>query len=125
MKKIISIVIVIFALLAVGGGFLLKGKPRSAVPEDGASCQAMYDSIEADLEKANYCSLDSDCDSILLGGQYIKFGCYHYINKAVDKNGFYKKMNAYNQECSKMINDCAPVPEAVCENKICVSNKSK
>ena len=63
-------------------------------PHDEAGCKTMYDSIEADLEKSNYCAVDNDCDFIMLGGAYVKFGCYHYINKAVDKGEFYQKMNS-------------------------------
>ena len=52
---------------------------------ENMSCKEMYDEIENDLDKANYCQTNSDCSVIMLGGAYIEFGCYHYINKNIDK----------------------------------------
>ena len=82
------------------------------------SCQAQYQDIENDLKQGNYCMTNDDCTTILLGGDYIKFGCYHYINKAVDQNTIFSKMDTYNAKCSTMINDCMRAP-----NPVCVQNK--
>ncbi len=84
-------------------------------------CEDLHNEIENDLEKTNYCQTDSDCDVIMLGGTYIEFGCYHYINKQIDKEQFYKKMDIYNQKCSLSINDCGSGPDAKCISNKCVS----
>lgn len=83
------------------------------------SCNEMYNKIENNLDQANYCGQDSDCDVIMLGGAYIEFGCGHYINKQVDKELFYNQMKIYDQKCDTMINDCGPVAVAAS----CVTGK--
>jgi hypothetical protein len=83
------------------------------------SCQEMYSQIETDIKAANYCQGDSDCDVLLLGGEYVSFGCYHFINKEVDKEQFYKNMNIYREKCSRAVDDCTPTPVARCENQKC------
>ncbi len=109
--RIVAIIIAIAAL--VGILFLL--------PDISPLCKLMYNGIESDLEKANYCAEDSDCSVIMLGGSYIEFGCYHFINKNVDKNLFYDKMKEYVKFCSRMIDMCARAPNATCVSGKCVA----
>jgi len=92
----------------------------SAPLSENLSCKEMYDEIENDLDKANFCQTDSDCDVIMLGGAYVRFGCYHYINKIVDRELIYKKMSVYDKKCIDMINKCAPAPTAQCVSNKCV-----
>ena len=87
---------------------------------ENLSCKEMYDEIENDLDKANFCQTNSDCSAIMLGGAYVKFGCYHYINKSIDKELIYQKMSVYDKKCSDMINKCAPAPTAQCVSNKCV-----
>lgn len=87
---------------------------------DNLSCKEMYDEIESDLDKSNFCQTNSDCDAIMLGGAYVKFGCYHYINKGVDKELIYQKMSVYDKKCNDMINKCAPAPTAQCVSNKCI-----
>ena len=89
------------------------------------SCQEMYKEIENDINKSNYCKVNSDCDVLMLGGWYVNWGCYHFINKTVDKDQFYKKMDIYKQQCSKTINDCASAPSARCVSNKCVQVEQK
>lgn len=90
-------------------------------PTDKKECKELYDEIENELDEANYCEKTSDCDDIVLGGGYVEFGCYHYINKDVEKNLILNKMENYSKNgCIQMINKCAPVPEAQCYQKRCV-----
>lgn len=91
-----------------------------AQPTGDFNCNYMYDEIENDLDYANLCRKDSDCSVIMLGSSYIEFGCYHFINKDVDQEQFYTKMDSYNRKCSQMINLCAPAPEAECVSNKCV-----
>ncbi len=106
----LAIIILIATLL-----FFLFGKT--------SVCESMYDEIEKELEASNYCTQDSDCDSIMLGGAYIEFGCYHYINKNVDKDLIYKMMQEYdNNKCITMIDRCALAPPAICSSEKCVSS---
>lgn len=88
----------------------------------GGSCQSMHDEIENDIAAANYCSEDADCDVLILGGSYIEFGCYHFINKGINKETFYSRMDAYTAECSEIIDLCAPEPNPKCVSGKCVSS---
>ena len=88
-----------------------------------SSCQSMHDEIENDINAANYCSEDANCDVLILGGSYIEFGCYHFINKDINKDMFYNKMDIYTQECSIIINDCGSLPNPICVSGKCVSGE--
>lgn len=83
-------------------------------------CQDLYDKLDNDLKSANYCTNDSDCKTLPLGGDYIEFGCYHYVNKNENSTDFYQRMNYYSAECSDVIDECAPIPESKCINGKCV-----
>ncbi len=89
------------------------------------SCEEMYNEIENDINNANYCEIDSDCDVLMLGGQYVDFGCYHFVNNTTDKDQFYKKMDIYGQKCGQIINECAPAPDARCVLNKCVYMKQE
>lgn len=87
-------------------------------------CESLYTKIDEGLTKANYCDKGADCDSIVLGGSYVEFGCYHYINKNIDKKLFLDQMETYvDSGCRKIINKCAPVPEARCVENKCISKE--
>lgn len=89
-------------------------------PTSKIACQNLHNEIENDLSKANYCQNNSDCDVLNLGDNYIAFGCFHFVNKAVDKNKFYEKMRIYVQSCTLMIDECAPAPKPSCVANKCV-----
>lgn len=57
-------------------------KAKKEVPVSG--CNSLYREIESEVEKSNYCGQDSDCTVLELGGMFVKFGCYHFINKEVN-----------------------------------------
>jgi len=97
-----------------------SNQPMIAPFTGNLSCKEMYDEIESNIDNANYCKTDSDCDVLTLGAGYVDWGCYHFVNKAVDKNQFYKKMDVYKKQCSKIINECAPAPDASCVSNKCV-----
>ena len=80
----------------------------------------MYDEIESELKKANYCRKDSDCDVLTLGGSYITFGCYHFVNKEANKDKFYERMKSYAQNCARAIDECAPAPSPTCVSNKCI-----
>lgn len=84
-------------------------------------CEKLYDDIEKQLLKANHCNIDSDCKILLLGGRYIEFGCYHYINKKTDEQNFFQNMEIYEKKCNKMIDKCMPTPNPICVAGKCVS----
>lgn len=84
------------------------------------TCKVLYQEIENDIAEANYCFQDSDCDTLELGGRLIKFGCYHFVNKATDKDAIYEKMHIYYEQCEKIINDCSQSPKPVCVKSKCV-----
>lgn len=96
-------------------GWMAKTQPPIiSQPSGNFNCEDLYKEIEKDMENANYCQSNADCDVLMLGGSYIKFGCYHFINKEVNKQSFYDKMKKYTSQCSLMINKCARAPEAKC-----------
>lgn len=82
----------------------------------------MHDEIENQFEEANFCEQDSDCKTMVLGGWYIDFGCYKFVNKSIDESELYAKIKKYKDDmrCSLLIDDCAPSPTSVCVNKKCV-----
>jgi len=84
------------------------------------SCNSLYTQIDNELKSANYCNIDADCKVLPLGARYVEFGCYHYINKDIDGEQIYQKMNDYWNTCSQIIDDCANAPESKCENNKCV-----
>ncbi|MCX6742228.1 MAG: hypothetical protein NTX24_03590 [Candidatus Pacearchaeota archaeon] len=95
----------------------------SYIPKEvlsGANCSNLYDQIDTDLQNANYCNLDSDCETLPLAGPYIEFGCYHYINKEENSSRFYDRMNYYSAECGDVIDLCRQSPEPRCVDKECV-----
>jgi len=113
MKKVVFFIIAIFlVLIGIFGYFIFRNI---------VYCPNFYNEIEKNLEDANHCIRDSDCDTISLGGSYIAFGCYHYINKDVDKDLFYKKIDMYAKRCTRMIDRCGTAPNATCVSGKCVS----
>ena len=84
-------------------------------------CKSMYKDIESEIAKSNFCFTDADCDVLELGGRLIRFGCYHFVNKTVDKEALYQKMQEYYAKCDQAINDCAKAPQPTCVNNKCVA----
>jgi hypothetical protein len=115
MKKsfMIVVVIAIIAVIAVAAVFLIRP----------SGCKTMYGEIDNNLKASNYCTQDADCEAIMLGGEYVQFGCYHYINKAIDKQKIYDKMDRYHSRCSQAIDDCTLAPPAICASGKCVSSR--
>jgi|SRR3989344_6237899 len=118
----ITLSIAVIALLGVSGIFLLQKKSStpSSFSTTTRSCDQMYDDIERDLDAANYCESESDCDVLMLGAAYVKFGCYHFINREANKEAFYQAMDLYNIRCNRLINECAPAPKPSCVSNKCV-----
>ena len=85
-------------------------------------CKTWHDNIEEAFENENYCETDSDCKGIKLGGGYVDFGCFKYVNKDVVKDEIYKELDAYNRECTLVINKCVETPTPVCISKRCVAS---
>jgi hypothetical protein len=73
------------------------------------------------FQKANYCSEDQDCKAIQLGGPYVEFGCWKYVNKNYNTDEIFRKLEDYIKNCPNEINECMPAPEAVCRENKCVS----
>lgn len=135
-KLIYGIFIIVLVIIVVGLFFSNKllnfptftppGQNITTTPpiitsfSENMSCGEMYNEIENDLDKANYCERNSDCNVIMLGGAYIRFGCYHYVNKDTDKEQIYQKMSVYDKKCRDMINKCVPAPAAQCISSKCV-----
>ena len=86
------------------------------------SCLVDYSSIDKEIKSANYCEVDSDCKVLGLGGSYIEFGCYHFINKNVDEESLINKIDKYSNKCTRIIDDCMPAPKPICINNKCTSN---
>jgi len=86
-----------------------------------AECDALHDEIENDFKKANFCSADSDCKVIRLGGWYIDFGCYKFVNRATREEELLAKIEKYKDvmKCSRKINECMSSGTPVCINKKC------
>jgi hypothetical protein len=68
--------------------------------------------IKVEIEKANYCEVDSDC--VDAGGK-CPFGCYAYVNKN-EVGRISKLIGSFNSKC---VYGCLACPSAVCENNKC------
>ena len=90
-----------------------------------AQCEQFHDEIENDFKKANFCEKDGDCKVVQLGGWYIEFGCYKYVNTSTNEGELFDKIHKYKDEmkCSEKINDCMKSNEPVCINKKCASKE--
>jgi hypothetical protein len=87
---------------------------------EDSGCADLYKKIDNEIVSANYCKVDADCSVLILGGIYVEFGCYHFINKNVDQQQFYDEMQVYNKKCSKIVDRCVPSPEPTCVSNKCV-----
>jgi hypothetical protein len=83
------------------------------------SCQTTYDQIEQEFENANYCEQDADCKTIQLGGPYIEFSCYKYVNQQTNQTRLLQEIQEYDKKCDRAIDDCAQAPKPQCTNKKC------
>lgn len=92
-----------------------------------AECDALHDEIESDFKKANFCDTDSDCKVIQLGGWYIDFGCYKFVNIATREDELLAKIEKYKDvmRCSRKINECMSPGKPVCVNKKCAGKKTE
>lgn len=103
---------------------IISNYPVTITPtESNVDCDSLYNEIENFIDDSNYCEEDEDCDTLILAGSYIEFGCYHFINKDVDKQNIYDLMDLYNEACNKVINECAPSPRSRCEENRCVEDE--
>jgi hypothetical protein len=101
--------------------FVLPKNNTFAAEVSKAACDALHDEIENDFKKANFCNTDSDCKVIRLGGWYIDFGCYKFVNSATKEDELLAKIEKYKDvmKCSGKINDCMSPGTPVCVNKKC------
>jgi len=101
--------------------FVLANNNAFAAEVSKAECDALHDEIENDFKKANFCNTDSDCTFIRLGGWYIDFGCYKFVNSATNEDELFAKIEKYKDvmKCSGKINDCMSPGTPVCVNKKC------
>ncbi|NMC62293.1 MAG: hypothetical protein GYA55_03910 [SAR324 cluster bacterium] len=91
----------------------------SAVTRGSSECRAAYTKIAEELERANHCTIDSDCSLLPIGGRYVAFGCYHYVNKDIKIDYVLNKISDYAQKCSKMINDSMQASPVHCVEHRC------
>lgn len=97
----------------------------SEEPASPAACQTLHDEIETDFRTANHCTVDSDCKFIRLGGWYIDFGCYKYVNVSTDENALFDKIERYKDKmrCSAKINECMEAGTPVCAQGKCAGKR--
>ncbi len=68
--------------------------------------------IKAEIERANYCEVDSDC--VDAGGK-CPFGCYAYVNRN-EAERISQLIQSFDSKC---VYGCLMCPTAVCENNKC------
>lgn len=105
--------------------FVLAENITFAAEASKAECDALHDEIENDFKKVNFCDADSDCKVIQLGGWYIDFGCYKFVNSATREDKLLAKIEKYKDvmKCSGKINDCMSPGKPVCVNKKCTGKR--
>ena len=116
-------IILILAIL-VGGGILWwatkQELPEVEFPPLLSHCERWYNDIEEAFQEANFCERDQDCKDIALGGPYVEFGCYKFVNIATDEDELLKRVGEYDKECAPAINKCALAPGAACVSNKCI-----
>jgi hypothetical protein len=145
MKKISpilgTILIFVLALVLFGGAFvyqhslpnLLKlfpaNQPNPITTKmtfnqnlSSSNCQIWHDNIEQAFVNDNYCSKDSDCQAIPLGGKLVEFGCIHYLNNSVSKDTVYSILYDYTRKCTNIIDDCDYNEATICADNKCVDD---
>lgn len=68
--------------------------------------------IKSEIEKANYCNIDSDCVDV--GGE-CPFGCWVYVNKN-EVNRISELISSFDSKC---VYGCLFCPISICENSKC------
>ena len=120
------ILIVLTLGVIVGGGIIIYTRmteieiPIVEIPHR-LKCEFWYKRIEKVFDKANFCEGDTDCKVITLGGVYVEFGCYKFVNVATDENELLREVIEYSKKCARAINECAPSPEVSCISNKCIS----
>jgi len=116
-----------FALifLALSAALVARAAVPSDEPASAEACQALHDEIENDFRTANHCTVDSDCKFIRLGGWYIDFGCYKYVNASTDGHALLDKIERYKDKmrCSAKINECMDAGSPACVQGKCVGKR--
>jgi hypothetical protein len=121
-KDIKTIVICASIFLLIAGTIFVLAKTNAYAAEASkAECDALHNEIETDFKKANFCKTDNDCKFMRLGGWYIDFGCYKYVNSATKEDELFAKIEKYKDVmgCSRKINDCMSPGTPVCVDKKC------
>ncbi|HAS53636.1 MAG: hypothetical protein A2X56_12170 [Nitrospirae bacterium GWC2_57_13] len=119
--KIISIFLLMILMM-----FAARTNTAFSDTPTQAECVRMHDEIEDDFKKANFCETDTDCKVVQLGGWYIDFGCYKFVNVSINEDELLDKVHRYKADlkCSGKINDCASSGTPVCINKKCSGKKA-
>jgi len=123
------ILIVVILAVIIGGGTLYCYTKYSGVEfppiefPPKSECEQLYGEIEEEFKQANFCEQDLDCKAIMLGGPYVEFGCFKYVNKKIDENKLLKRVEEYDKRCRSAIDKCALAPDAVCVANKCLSKK--
>lgn len=118
-------IIALTSFLLITAGAFFFAQDNYLEKKESRHCNNLYKEIREEIEEKNYCEVDSDCDVLVLGGSYIDFGCYHFVNKETDKNYFYGRMREYYDDCVTIINECAPAPNPQCIEGKCAYIKDK
>lgn len=79
-----------------------------------SSCST-EDSIQKQIDEANFCSVDSDCT---YAGSKCPFGCYVYVNKA-ESEKITKLIDSFDSKC---IYDCMVFENVTCIKGKCIVN---
>ena len=108
---------VIFALIILVSG--CTDKPTAVIEED---CNKLENDINALLDQANYCNMDSDC--VVSTGFQCPFGCYNLVNKNSDLTEIKELEDRYyNKDCTLCVYSCIFPPnqeEIKCKDNKCV-----
>ena len=90
-----------------------------------SDCGIWHDAIEQAFRDENYCETDADCQSIELGGEFVQFGCFKYVNQSVGPETVYRELRSYLQECHAAIDECNAAPTPICISKKCVASEER
>src|SRR3989344_2965379 len=130
----IAVIVLVIVIVGVAGYLALVKKQEPVVQPQGnsklsfnqnltsQSCEVWHSNIEQAFVDDNYCTADSDCQAIPLGGKLVEFGCIHYLNTNVATGTVYASLDSYVKQCAKAIDRCAFNFDTMCRANKCVAD---
>lgn len=118
MRRITIALIVVCAIIAaIPFSWYIYNTLTVEQNANGPNCTNLFNGIENEIDKSNFCELDSDCKAIVTN--HTEFGCFLYTNKGTNESSIIQEMDDYHKNCNVFTDVC---PSGPC-NSICFNGK--